>query len=80
MKLNLDVSEYERSIDANLYKPFEINKFNFHDSDEYWPTSIKDTIQWFTFLTIMEHTENIMGTNNGLISSLLKLFAMFELR
>ena len=28
----------------------------------------------------MEHTENIMGTNNGLISSLLKLFAMFELR
>ena len=28
----------------------------------------------------MEHTENIMETNNGLISSLLKLFAMFELR
>ena len=28
----------------------------------------------------MEHTENIMWTNNGLILSLLKVFAMFELR
>ena len=27
----------------------------------------------------MEHTANIMKTNNGLISSLLKVFAMFEL-
>ena len=28
----------------------------------------------------MEYTSNIMDTNNGLISSLLKVFAMFELR
>ena len=28
----------------------------------------------------MEHTANNMKTNNGLISSLLKAFAMFELR
>ena len=28
----------------------------------------------------MEHTENIMETNNGLISSLFKVFSMFELR
>ena len=35
-------------------------KFNYHDSDDYCPTSIKDTIQWFPFLTIMEHTANIM--------------------
>ena len=55
-------------------------KFNRHDSYEYWPTSIKDTIHWFHFLTIMEHTENIMKTNNGLINSLLKVFAIFELR
>ena len=27
----------------------------------------------------MEHTENIMEKNTGLISSLLKVFAMFEL-
>ena len=59
----------------NLLK---INKFNRHDSEDYWPTSTKDTIQWSTFLTIMERTANI--TKKGLISSLLKVFAIFELR
>ena len=78
-KLIIDAAEYERNIDSNLYKTSEKNKFNRVDSDEFWPTPIKDTIQWFTFLTIMEHTENIMEKNNGLISSLLTLFAMFEL-
>ena len=54
-------------------------KFNHHDSESYWPTSIKDTINWFTFITIMGHTENLMETNKGLILSLLKVFSMFEL-
>ena len=36
-------------------------------------------MKWFTFLTTMEHTEKIMENNNELISSLLKVFAMFEL-
>ena len=53
---------------------------NCHNSDKYWPTPIKYTIQWFPFLSIMEHTANIMKKNNRLISSLLKVFAMFELR
>ena len=34
----------------------------------------------FTFIAIIEHTENKMQENNGLISSLLKMFAMFEIR
>ena len=79
-KLNLDAADYERNIDANLYKPSFKNKFNLHDSDEYCPTSIKDTIKWFPFLAIIEHTANIMTENKGLISSLLKVFSMFELR
>ena len=37
-------------------------------------------MQWFTFLTIMEHTANILKPKQGLITSLLKVFAMFELR
>ena len=48
-------------------------------SDEHCPTSIKETIQWFPFITIMEHTANKMRENNGLISSLLKMFAVFEI-
>ena len=59
-KLNLDDAEYERNIDANLHKPSEKKKFNRIDSDDYWPTSTKDIIQWFPFLAIMEHTANIM--------------------
>ena len=50
------------------------------DSGEHQPISIKKTIQWFPFLTIMEHTANNMENNNTLISSLLKVFAMFEIR
>ena len=48
-----------------------------HDSDLHWPTSIKDTIQWFPLLSSMEHTANILNPNKGLIPSLLLLFVMF---
>ena len=51
-----------------------------HGSDLYWPTTIKDTIQWFPFLDILEHTANNMKTNKRLISSLFKVFTIFELR
>ena len=63
-KLNLDDEQYKKHIDANLYKPYEKN---CHDSDLYWPISIKDTIQWFYYLNIMEHTENIMKKKVGMI-------------
>ena len=46
----------------------------------YWPIPIKDTIKWFTFPTIIEHTTTILKPNKGLIPSLLKVFAMFPLR
>ena len=64
---------------SNMYKTSE-KKFNRVDSDEHWPTSIKNKMQWFPFPNIMEHTENKMEENNGLISSLLNMFAMFEIR
>ena len=47
-KLNIDAAEYIRNIDANLYK-YSKKETNLHDSDLYWPTSIKGTIQWFLF-------------------------------
>ena len=37
-------------------------------------------MKWFPFLTIMEHTENILKQNKGLILSLLRFFSMFQLR
>ena len=64
----------------NIYKPSAKKEIYRHDSDLYWPTSIKDTIQWFPFLTIIEHTANIINPNKGIIPSLLKVFPMFQLR
>ena len=63
-----------------MYKPSEKKEFNCVDSDEHWPKLMKKKIQGFPFLTIMEHTANKTKENNGLISSLLKMFAMFEIR
>ena len=62
-----------------MYKPSDKKENDHHNSDLYWPTSIQYTIQWFTFPTIMEHTENIIKFNKGIIPPLLKVFAMFEL-
>ena len=56
-KLNLDAEAYEINIVGNMYKTSDRKEIDRHDSDLYCPTTIKDTIKWFTFLTIMEHTE-----------------------
>ena len=54
--------------------------FYCHDSDLYWPTSIKYIIQWFPFLAITEHTESILKLKQGLITSLSKVLSVFNFR
>ena len=49
-----------------MYKPSG-EKNNRVDNHNHWPESIKETIQWFPFLTIMEHTANKMLDDKGLI-------------
>ena len=65
---------------ANRYKPSEKKKTNRVDNHKHWPASIKETIQWFPFLTIMYHNANKMQDDKRLISSLLKMFSMFKIR
>ena len=79
-KLNIDAAEYEINMAADMYKPSKKKKINRIDDHENWPTSIKSTIQWFPFHSIMEHTVNIMQDDKHLISSFLKMFSMFEIR
>ena len=45
---------------SNIYKYSEKEKIHCVDSGEHWPTSVKEKIQWFPFLTIMKHTANKM--------------------
>ena len=78
-KLNLDDAAYEKHIDANVSKTSDKKEIDRHDSNLYWSTSIKDTMQWVPSLAIMEHTANILKPNKGIIPSLLKVFAMFEM-
>ena len=40
---------------------------------------MEDTTQWSPFLTIIEHTKNILKPNKELIPSLLKAFDIFQL-
>ena len=55
------------------------NKVDRHDRKSYWSISIKETIQWFPFLSIMDHTSHILEPNISLIPLLLKVFEMFQL-
>ena len=68
-----------KNIDFNMHKPSDKKEIDHHDSNLYWSTSIKYTIQWFPFLSIIEHTAKIQEPNKGLIPSLLKVFDMFKL-
>ena len=54
-------------------------QINRIDDFEHWPESIKTTMQWFTFLEMMEYTGNDMKNDTHLTSSLLKMFSMFEI-
>ena len=48
-----------------MSKHSEKKEINRHDSNFYWPITIKETIQWFHFLGIMEHTANIITIKKG---------------
>ena len=77
MKTNINAAAYEKQIYANMSKPSDKKEIYCHGDNSYWTTSIKDTIQWFPFLAIIEHTANILEPNKWLIPSLLKVFSMF---
>ena len=55
-KINLDAAEYEKISRLTFINPLKKKKIHRFDSDEHWPTSIKETIKWFTFPNIMEHS------------------------
>ena len=78
-KLNLDDAAHEKKIYANLYKNLYKKGIDFNYRYLYWTTSIRETVQLFPFLTIIEHTENVLNPDKGLINSLLKVFSMFKL-
>ena len=67
-KLNIDAAAYERNIDAIMSKPSENNKLTVIMRDLYLPSTMRDTIQCFPYLYIMEHTRDILNPKLGLIN------------
>ena len=54
-KLNIDAAEYEKNM-AKSNLPSNKKIINRQDDHDYWPASIKSTLQWFPFRAIMEYT------------------------
>ena len=46
----------------------------------YWPTSIKEFINWFTFMNIMEYTTDRIDNEITLLPPLMKMFSIFQMR
>ena len=65
--------------DTNVNIPSYRKEIDHHDVKTHWPNVIKETIQWFTFHSIVEHTAGIIETDVSLLPSLLKFFAMFQM-
>ena len=59
--------------------PSDKKKINRRADHDHWLASIKSTCQWFTFHAIMEYTGHIMQDDTHLMSSLLKMFSMYEI-
>ena len=51
-----------------------------HDSKSYCPTIIIENIRWFTFITIIDHTEDKINNQITLLPSLLNVFSIFNMR
>ena len=46
----------------------------------YCPKNIKEDINWFPFLNIMEYTAYSIGKDITFLPSLLKMFLLFQMR
>ena len=79
-KQNLDAAAYEIILNEEVKILSKSKEIDNHDSQSYRPTSIIEEIQWFPFLTIMEHTADNIENYITLLPLLLKLFTIFNMR
>ena len=63
-----------------MHKPSSKKRIIRIENFDHWPESIKRTIEWFTFLDIMEYNGKDMISDISLTTSLLKIFFMFRVK
>ena len=62
MEKSLDAAAYEKKQDVNIPS---IKKNDCNDKSEYWPTSIKEGLNWLPFLDIMDFTADRMDNDKN---------------
>ena len=56
-----------------MNRPLDKKEIYLHDGEKYWPIGIKEIIQWFPFISMMEVTACNIETDISLLLSLSKV-------
>ena len=48
-KKNIDAAAYEKNLNQDVNIPWINKKIDCNDKTEYWPTSIKESLNWLPF-------------------------------
>ena len=67
------------NINKEINLPSNKKEIDHHDKMTYWPTSIKEVINWFPFLDIMKYIADRIYNQITLLPSLLKMFTMLQM-
>ena len=74
MGKNVDAAAYENNLNQDVKIPSIKKKIDRNNKTEYWPTSIKESLNWLPFFDIIEFTADSKEDDIYILPSLLKLF------
>ena len=77
-KQKIYVTAYENNLNQDVKIPSIKKTCYRNNKPEYWPTIIKESLNWLPFIYIMEFALDRID-NDKLLPSLLKLFSMFNI-
>ena len=78
-KQNFDAAAYEEKLKKEIKLPSKRKEIDLRCSMTYRLTIIKEVINWFNFLNIMEYTACKIENEITLLPSLLKMSSMFQM-
>ena len=64
LKQNLDAAAYEKNLNQDVKIPSIKKKIDRNNKTEYWPTSIKESLNWLPFFDITEFTVDRIDNDN----------------
>ena len=68
MEKNHDVAAHEKNLNKDVKLTSIKRKIDRNDKTEYWPTSMKESLNWFSFFDIMEFTADRTENDKKILS------------